>query len=133
MEVPYTNCEPVLEDEPPIGDYATCSEYVDTLSEINSTMRRDLPDCHCRVNFTVPEALRPPWYVYYRLGNYFQNHRRYLNSWDVNQLQGELGSFRSPSGECDPLETSNGLPIVPCGAIANSWFNGKVTSCMPSN
>lgn len=32
---------------------------------------------------------------------------------------------QSPSKECEPYRTSDGLPIAPCGAIANSLFNGK--------
>ena len=135
MEVPYTNCGPLPEDTMDnIPSFSSCSDYVDSLRDISNFERRDLEDCHCRVDFTVPETLRAPWYVYYRLGNYFQNHRRYISSWDLNQLQGDVGSFLSPSSECDPvrtvqLETSDNntrTPIVPCGAIANSWFNGEV-------
>ena len=35
--------------------------------------------------------------------------------------------LQSPSKECDPYRTSDGLPIAPCGAIANSLFNGKLS------
>ncbi|XP_067900757.1 cell cycle control protein 50A-like isoform X2 [Heterodontus francisci] len=31
--------------------------------------------------------------------------------------------FEDPSKECEPYRTSDGLPIAPCGAIANSLFN----------
>lgn len=33
--------------------------------------------------------------------------------------------LQNPSKECEPYQTSDGLPIAPCGAIANSLFNGK--------
>ena len=130
MEIPYTNCEPVPEDDSFIRSFQTCSEYLVNISGMSNIQRRDLEDCHCRVNFTVPETLRAPWYVYYGLGNYFQNHRRYVNSWDVSQLRGKRGSFLNPSDDCDPIrtvETANDtrLPVVPCGLIANSWFNGE--------
>lgn len=37
-----------------------------------------------------------------------------------------FGCFlQNPSKECEPYRTSDGLPIAPCGAIANSLFNGK--------
>lgn len=127
MEVSYTNCEPVTEDGDNITSFSTCSLYVDSLRDVSNFERRDFNDCHCEVTFTVPETLRPPWYVYYSLGNYFQNHRRYVASLDLTQLQGE--SFSRPSGECDPIRFVNGTPIVPCGAIANSWFNGEVLTC----
>lgn len=33
--------------------------------------------------------------------------------------------LQNPSKECEPYRTSEGKPIAPCGAIANSLFNGK--------
>lgn len=33
--------------------------------------------------------------------------------------------MKQPSKECEPYRTSDGLPIAPCGAIANSLFNGE--------
>lgn len=33
--------------------------------------------------------------------------------------------LQMPSKECEPYRMSEGLPIAPCGAIANSLFNGK--------
>lgn len=32
--------------------------------------------------------------------------------------------LQSPSSDCQPYQRVNGKPIVPCGAIANSMFNG---------
>ena len=132
VEIPYTNCEPVISDVPFIRNFQTCSEYLANISALSNIERRDFEDCHCRVNFTVPEELRSPWYMYYGLGNYFQNHRRYVNSWDVKQLRGNRGSFLNPSDDCNPIrnvENTNGtrMPVVPCGLIANSLFNGEHT------
>lgn len=63
--------------------------------------------------------------MYYGLTNYYQNHRRYVKSRDDNQLLGHLKS--EPSTDCIPFAKSNGtgVPIAPCGAIANSLFNGN--------
>lgn len=36
-----------------------------------------------------------------------------------------LFNQQSPSKECEPYRTANDKPIAPCGAIANSMFNGK--------
>lgn len=33
--------------------------------------------------------------------------------------------LQNSSKECEPYRTSEGLPIAPCGAIANSLFNGE--------
>ena len=83
-----------------------------------------------QVNFTVPRVLQRPWYVYYSLHNYYQNHRRYLNSWDPGQLRGS--GLTTPSSNCRPLQNSpdiNGTEksVFPCGLVANSWFNGTRT------
>lgn len=51
-----------------------------------------------------------------------QNHRRYVRSRDDLQLHGQLNG--KVSSDCDPFGTFNDTPIAPCGAIANSLFNG---------
>jgi len=54
--------------------------------------------------------------------NYYQNHRRYVKSRDDNQL---LGKTSAVSTDCQPYQQSpNGTDYTPCGAIANSKFNG---------
>lgn len=67
--------------------------------------------------------------MYYGLSNFYQNHRRYVKSRDDNQLLGRLD--QEPSRDCSPFAYANDTygiekPIAPCGAIANSMFNGKV-------
>lgn len=65
--------------------------------------------------------------MYYGLSNYYQNHRRYVKSRDDNQLLGRIN--QEPVSDCMPFayvtNGSNKIPIAPCGAIANSLFNGK--------
>jgi hypothetical protein len=59
--------------------------------------------------------------MYYRLTNFYQNHRRYVTSRDDNQLSGDP---RSVSSDCDPFDRDgDGVPYAPCGMIANSLFN----------
>lgn len=38
-----------------------------------------------------------------------------------------LFNYQNPSKECEPYRTNEDKPIAPCGAIANSMFNGMVT------
>ena len=80
--------------------------------------------CNCKVNITLTQPLRKIVHVYYGINNFYQNHRRYLNSIDLQQLRG--GFTRDPSADCRPLRTDNsGAPYLPCGLIGNSWFNGE--------
>lgn len=67
-------------------------------------------------------------YIYYGLTNFYQNHRRYVRSRDDDQLHGDSKSPGSLIDDCDPYKTIsiNGTTYgyAPCGAIANSLFNG---------
>ncbi|KAJ4348663.1 alkylphosphocholine resistance protein lem3 [Didymosphaeria variabile] len=79
----------------------------------------------CVLEFNVPEDIKGPIYFYYRLNNFYQNHRRYVKSFDVDQLKGDAKTgAQIKSGECDPLDVApDGRPYYPCGLIANSMFN----------
>jgi hypothetical protein len=82
----------------------------------------------CILEFNIPNDVSPPILFYYRLTNFYQNHRRYVKSVDIDQLKGNAKSVSDiRSGDCSPLnvETVNGTerPYYPCGLIANSMFN----------
>lgn len=94
----------------------------------------------CVLSFEIPNDVSPPVLFYYRLTNFYQNHRRYVKSLDVNQLKGDFVSNSSiKSGECDPLDVSpneapfNGRAYYPCGLIANSMFNDTFENLDASN
>jgi len=72
-------------------------------------------------------------YMYYSLTNFYQNHRRYVKSRDDYQLLGASRGYSSLSTDCEPYRgiansslPSGGVPYAPCGAIANSLFNGEL-------
>ncbi|KAG9238454.1 ligand-effect modulator 3 family [Amylocarpus encephaloides] len=84
----------------------------------------------CQLNFTIENNMDPPVYFYYRLTNFYQNHRRYAKSFNTAQLSGEAVSAGSVhSSDCDPLHTAidpkdgKEKPYYPCGLAANSVFN----------
>ncbi|KAI8223099.1 hypothetical protein K4K54_006390 [Colletotrichum sp. SAR 10_86] len=83
----------------------------------------------CTMEFFLPEELQPPVLYYYRLTNFHQNHREYVNSRDKKQLMGDSVSINAiKSSDCGPLKTrqiEDGSEeiIFPCGMIANSYFN----------
>lgn len=83
------------------------------------------PECRCQHTFQIDQDVSGEVYVYYGLSNFYQNHRRYVKSRDDRQL---LGNVKDSGQECkpfqyDPKDPSSKIPIVPCGAIANSMFN----------
>lgn len=83
------------------------------------------------VSIDVPETMDPPIYVNFRLGKYFQNYRRYVRSFDPNQMHD--GTTGPGISACRPYVYANfesadpSLPndgaILPCGQIAHSFFN----------
>ncbi|KAI8459895.1 endosomal protein [Phakopsora pachyrhizi] len=87
----------------------------------------------CRLSFQVPTALNPPVFMYYKLTNYYQNHRRYVKSLSTDQLKGEAVPVADLDRDdrCKPAARSpsnSNQAIYPCGLIANSLFNDTYLS-----
>lgn len=114
------------------------SSFKTTNSSINALWRREkvshtyvgnhaVEDLdQCVIQFRIPEDMQAPVLFYYQLTNFYQNHRRYVNSFYDKQLLGNDVSVDSvKSSSCSPLasDTDTGLPYYPCGLIANSMFN----------
>lgn len=82
----------------------------------------------CNVTITLKEKMEAPIYFYYRLENFFQNHRRYVKSRSDDQLKGLVGWKYEDLTDCDPYVSVNdshsqNLLYNPCGLIAKSLFN----------
>ncbi|KAL4431552.1 hypothetical protein ABPG74_017257 [Tetrahymena malaccensis] len=100
----------------------------------------------CTIQFTVTEDMESPVFVYYELTNFYQNHRRYVKSKSVVQLQGDSVSYSDVSN-CEPIiyysdlrkyryvpsNLKDGDYAWPCGLIAASLFNDTYTLLDPSN
>jgi len=91
------------------------------------------PHCVTYVNFNVSKTLEQPVYMYYKLENFYQNHRRYAMSRDDSQLAGNDFSY-SDLSDCEPFayygefqgissNKSASQLYCPCGLIAWSMFN----------
>lgn len=85
----------------------------------------------CKLTFSIPESMGPPVFMYYRLNNFYQNHRRYVQSMDLDQLQGKpVDNKTIQKGTCEPLtvDPDTQKAYYPCGLIANSMFNDSISS-----
>jgi hypothetical protein len=106
------------------GDETCC---LSNCSSLQTWQRQDSNPCNITV--TVTEAMEPPIYFYYKLTNYYQNHRRYVRSRDDQQLKGDAQTVSqlTASSSCiyhvlaDPDDEST--IISPCGLVAWSVFN----------
>ncbi|XP_047092955.1 ALA-interacting subunit 5-like [Lolium rigidum] len=82
-------------------------------------------DKTCTLNFTVHKHMKSPIHVYYQIGNFYQNHRRYVKSRSDKQLRYKNAAHLTK--ECYPEDNAHGAPIVPCGLVAWSFFNDTYT------
>ncbi|KAJ3275238.1 hypothetical protein HDV01_000965 [Terramyces sp. JEL0728] len=96
----------------------------------------------CTIQFQVTKTINAPVYLYYRLTNFYQNNRKYVKSFDLNQLKGNAVPAGSINSLCYPVDTLskpedvvvNGVTVksmsnavyYPCGLIANSLFSDDI-------
>jgi len=96
----------------------------------------------CIININITQDMEPPIYMYYKLTQFYQNHRMYVKSRDDAQLSGATGltpSLTEPycrvgsdskvgwagpeSDDSDGVNDTVANAVSPCGLIANSYFN----------
>ena len=113
MEVDYTDCKSTTDND------KFCHQVIadKTGKELDGL-------CKCEIKFKLEEDWNSDIYLYYGLTNFYQNHRRYVKSRDELQLLGDV--TKKPSDDCSGYDKVGDKNIVPCGAIANSLFNGKI-------
>ena len=126
--IPYTDCMSVGGSDP-------CSVVIkDKAAEDKN--------CKCtgdQLKFNLTDAWTGKVFIYYELENFYQNHRRYVKSRKDEQLLGKVNDKVQadciPFDKCtDATDCKNGVnatlppgtPFLPCGAIANSLFNGML-------
>lgn len=96
----------------------------------NNPNQMYLNNSRCRIQMQVPfdqGDLQPPVLLHYQLSNFYQNYRRYVTSFDQDQLFGSLKQTEVTAKLCDPLNEIGGIKINPCGLIANTLFNDVIT------
>ncbi|KAL3478025.1 ligand-effect modulator 3 family [Aspergillus californicus] len=128
----YSGCKDVNGTEPISGDkfkYTFKSSY-NQLPSWQRVTYGSGNDELCRLSFDIPDDMGPPVFMYYRLTNFYQNHRRYVKSLDLDQLKGKaVKNDTIDGGSCDPITLDdNKKAFYPCGLIANSMFNDTIYS-----
>ncbi|CAN6285917.1 unnamed protein product [Urochloa humidicola] len=96
----------------------TCVPMADKVGYIQNSKT----DKSCTRTLTVPKHMKSPIQIYYQIGDFYQNHRRYVKSRSDKQLRYKNAAHLTK--DCEPEGyTADGAPIVPCGLIAWSMFN----------
>mmetsp|Transcript_8704 Transcript_8704/g.14133 ORF Transcript_8704/g.14133 Transcript_8704/m.14133 type:complete len:416 (-) Transcript_8704:110-1357(-) len=80
----------------------------------------------CITNITLSEDMKAPVYIYYKISEMYQSHRRYTMSRNAKQADGEDVSESELESTCRPAVRVDGDIIVPCGLIASSVFNDTI-------
>jgi hypothetical protein len=137
----YTDCNavftftahpPTLADITDVSnDGKTCKaiydEWIDTFASGTAPAEGNPPTCICKSNFEIAETMNTPVrssvfvkkftfifkiFAYYRLTNYYQNHRRYVKSRDDTQLLAEESQIsEKPDSDCSPYDLDGEIPI----------------------
>ncbi|GMT25253.1 hypothetical protein PFISCL1PPCAC_16550 [Pristionchus fissidentatus] len=110
-----------------VQDYTNCTDFRTGKSEYNGDF---VPDAKIKCTYTLElkENYTGAVRFYYGLDGFYQNSRLYMASRSEMQLKGDLNNTEG----CTPLESRvdpddpAGKPIVPCGVIADSYFNGQI-------
>lgn len=58
---------------------------------------------YCEVDVDVYRRIVGPVYVYYKIDNMYQNHRRYVKSRSYSQLAGKYLTAEELETDCDPI------------------------------
>ncbi|KAL4986686.1 ligand-effect modulator 3 family [Aspergillus falconensis] len=132
LVIDYSDCKDATTDAVPIPDDKFKYTFKSSFDQRPSwqRFRNDNEEDHCRLMFDIPDTIGPPVFMYYRLTNFYQNHRRYVKSLDMDQLKGKaVKNATINGGSCDPLKLDeNGKAYYPCGLIANSMFNDTINN-----
>ncbi|KAF7215520.1 transmembrane protein 30C [Nothobranchius furzeri] len=100
----------------------------DACFKMRSNVSLSAETCWCTVEFSIEKAFKGDVFFYYGLKNFHQNLRRYMDSRDDGQMVGRKNKLKNPSFYCEPFaKDQNGVPVAPCGAVANSMFNDSFT------
>jgi hypothetical protein len=89
--------------------------------------------CSNELAFTLEDDMSAPVYFYYKLSNFYQNHRRYVKSRSDTQLS---GASNPDTSTCDPWKrdnTVNEKEYYPCGLIAGSFFVDRFSVSVERN
>ncbi|OCT45652.1 Meiotically up-regulated protein 89 protein [Cladophialophora carrionii] len=143
LRIDYTDCNTTATDQfTQIPESKVHSSFKNSNSTVRPQWKRTLnittppwsvtiPNTPvCTLLFDIPNDIGPPVYLYYRLTNFYQNHRRYVKSLDTDQLSGDfISNSTIHDSACNPIKTNNeGKAYYPCGLIANSIFNDTLNS-----
>lgn len=103
------------------------SKRYDNIEEcaVNQSMNYTQLPIECTVDINISQNMHSPIYFYYGLKNFYQNHRKFIQSKSDVQLRNEGNDEVS---KCEPLISNSDNTIFACGLIANSMFEDRFSA-----
>ena len=125
---------PLLVASTQVVEYRVRYDNAGVLADLNQTSRTAQVTTGNGVtydiDFVLDQEMTSPVYVVFELGTFYQNYRRYVRSYDAEQMHD--GDIFPGGSACDPFiyegySTNDSLAeqgaILPCGQISHSNFN----------
>jgi len=72
----------------------------------------------CKLSLKLDKFMKGPVFIYYELNNFYQNHRKFLNSMSTKQMTGNNISLKEAELYCHPVVYINDV----LGALNTSSF-----------
>ncbi|ORZ24106.1 CDC50/LEM3 family [Absidia repens] len=128
-DVSRTNSPLVDPTQPPVFHYINTTTFQTNNDDPTYHNPNNITIKQCTLDFTVPSTMKAPVFMYYRMTQFYQNHRQYAKNVDPGQLLGTPVDAGSADSNCQPITTNsdNTKIVFPCGLIANSMFNDSIS------
>lgn len=98
VEYDYTDCKSTNFEK------TTCAEYVkEKFTNWNFKDRPAWKFCFCEITINISKKIPKSIFFYYKLTNFYQNSRLYVQSVDEKQLKHE--NYSSSDSDCEPFKT----------------------------
>lgn len=129
VSINYSKCDTVGSEyvEIPKKKY---QYHFNSNNKSKSKWKYDEENKQCVIELDIPNDIKSNLFMYYKLTNFYQNHRKYVESYDWNQLRGEAVPWSDISSKCDPLRYRDDKIIYPAGLVANSLFNDTISTTL---
>lgn len=115
LNADYTQCQK-------LDSNITCLSLIAAQSGVYEPIRES---CKCKIDFELDSDINHHLIVYYGLDGFYQNFRFLSQSTDRPQLRGMINA--RPAKYCQPQDSHENKTIVPCGALANAFFDDEFT------
>lgn len=128
LQVNYSDCDTKASSEFKEMSHKDYSYHFKASKPSQIEWKYDEGSKKCTIQFEIPNEIKGNLFMYYKLTNFYQNHRKYVESYDWYQLRGFAVEKGDISDKCEPLRYRDDKIIYPAGLVANSLFNDTISN-----